>query len=104
MIQAHVYLRLRPGETLDDIPSTVIDDCAQLVKANSIKGNKVNNLNVIYTPWANLKKTAEMEVGQVGFHDSKNVRTVRIERRMNDCINRLNKTKVRSVELRNAPF
>ena len=27
------------GETLDDIPQTVIDDCAQLVKANSIQGN-----------------------------------------------------------------
>uniref|UniRef100_A0A914VMG7 Coiled-coil domain-containing protein 25 n=1 Tax=Plectus sambesii TaxID=2011161 RepID=A0A914VMG7_9BILA len=32
---AHVYLRLQPGQTLDDIPSQLIDDCAQLVKANS---------------------------------------------------------------------
>ncbi len=91
---AHVYLRLRPNETLDDIPSSVIDDCAQLVKANSIKGNKLNNLDVIYTLWSNLKKTADMEVGQVGFFDQKAVRTVRVERRVNDVVNRLNKTKV----------
>lgn len=26
------------GETIDDIPQAVIDDCAQLVKANSIQG------------------------------------------------------------------
>lgn len=62
---AHVYLRLKKGQTLDDIPSTVLDDCAQLVKANSIQGNKTNNLDVVYTMWANLKKTASMDVGQV---------------------------------------
>ena len=26
---------------------------------------------MVYTPWANLKKTATMEVGQVGFHNPK---------------------------------
>lgn len=36
-------------------------------------GNKVNNIDVVYTPWANLKKTASMDVGQVGFHNSKMV-------------------------------
>ena len=29
------------GETLDDIPSAVLTDCAQLVKANSIQGEAV---------------------------------------------------------------
>ncbi|KAK2556124.1 Coiled-coil domain-containing protein 25, partial [Acropora cervicornis] len=38
MSSAHVYLRLRKGETLDDVPSAVLTDCAQLVKANSIHG------------------------------------------------------------------
>ena len=28
------------GETLDDVPMIVIEDCAQLVKANSIQGIK----------------------------------------------------------------
>ena len=36
-------------------------------------GNKVNNIAVVYTLWANLKKTSDMEIGQVGFHNSKEV-------------------------------
>jgi len=38
-----------------------------------VPGNKVNNVDVVYTPWSNLKKTASMDVGQVGFHNSKMV-------------------------------
>ncbi|KAL8522001.1 hypothetical protein ACS0TY_012235 [Phlomoides rotata] len=94
MSSAHVYLRLQKGQTIDDIPEGVLEDCAQLVKANSIQGNKVNNVDVVYTPWQNLKKTASMDVGQVGFYNSKMVRTVRVEKRINEIVNRLNKTKV----------
>lgn len=94
MSSAHVYLRLHKGQIIDDIPEGVLEDCAQLVKANSIQGNKVNNVNVVYTPWQNLKKTASMEVGQVGFYNEKTVRTVRVEKRLNEIVNRLNKTKV----------
>lgn len=90
---AHVYLRIRPGETLDDIPSAVVEDCAQLVKANSIRGCKMSSVDVIYTWWSNLKKTADMEVGQVAFFDNKNVRKLRVEKK-NDIVNRLNRTKV----------
>ncbi|KAK6941510.1 NFACT, RNA-binding domain [Dillenia turbinata] len=57
-------------------------------------GNKVNNVDVVYTPWHNLKKTASMDAGQVGFHNPKQVRTVRVEKRINEIVNRLNKTKV----------
>ena len=32
------------------------------------KGNKRDNVNVIYTPWSNLNKTGDMAIGQVGFH------------------------------------
>ncbi|GER32516.1 coiled-coil domain-containing protein [Striga asiatica] len=78
MSSAHVYLRLHKGQTIDDIP----------------EGNKVNNVDVVYTPWQNLKKTPSMDVGQVGFHSSKTVRTVRVEKRINEIVNRLNKTKV----------
>lgn len=35
---AHVYLRLKPGDTMDNIPEQVLEDCCQLVKANSIEG------------------------------------------------------------------
>ncbi|XP_055377216.1 coiled-coil domain-containing protein 25 [Condylostylus longicornis] len=91
---AHVYLRLQKGQTIDDIPSSLINDACQLVKANSIQGNKMNNIDVVYTMWENLKKTQGMEVGQVAFHCDKDVRKVRVEKRINEIVNRLNKTKV----------
>lgn len=33
----------------------------------------MNNVNVVYTPWSNLKKTADMDVGQIGFHRQRDV-------------------------------
>ncbi|KAJ7518722.1 hypothetical protein O6H91_20G005000 [Diphasiastrum complanatum] len=91
---AHVYLRLHKGQTIDSITTELLEDCAQLVKANSIQGNKINNLDVVYTPWFNLKKTPVMDVGQVGFHNPKLARIVKVEKRINEIVNRLNKTKV----------
>ncbi|KAI1724829.1 coiled-coil domain-containing protein 25 [Ditylenchus destructor] len=91
---AHVYLRLQPGQTIDDISPELVQDCCQLTKANSIEGNKKNNVDVIYTMWSNLKKAGYMAVGQVGFHSDKAVKKVRIEKRVNEIVNRLNKTKV----------
>ena len=38
MSSAHVYLRLHKGQTIDDLSEGVLEDCAQLVKANSIQG------------------------------------------------------------------
>ena len=91
---AHVYLRLQKGQTLDDIHHDVLVDACQLVKANSINGNKMNNIDIVYTMWENLKKTAGMEVGQVSFHHPKQVRKMRVEKRINEVVNRLNKTKI----------
>lgn len=31
----------------------------------------MNNIDVVYTMWDNLKKTAAMDVGQVSFHRDK---------------------------------
>lgn len=89
---AHVYLRLPDGVSIDDIPEDTLEDCAQLVKQNSIMGCKQNDIVVVYTPWSNLKKTASMEVGQVGFHDPKKVRKVAVPKKINEIINRLEKT------------
>lgn len=50
------------GQTIDDIPNSVLDDACQLVKANSIMGNKMNDIDIVYTMWSNLKKTPSMEV------------------------------------------
>ncbi|KAI4465445.1 hypothetical protein MML48_3g00004261 [Holotrichia oblita] len=99
MSSAHVYLRLKAGQTIDDIPSAVLEDAAQLVKANSITGNKVNDIEVVYTMWSNLKKTQGMEVGQVGFHKDKEVRKIKVAKRINEIVNRLNKTKRRNTQV-----
>ena len=76
------------GETIDGISEALIQDCCQLVKANSIQGNKMNNVDIVYTMWSNLKKTADMDVGQIGFYKNKDVKKVRIEKRVNDIVNR----------------
>lgn len=53
---AHVYLRLPDSiKSWEDIPQPLLVDCAQLVKANSIEGNKKDNITVVYTPANNLK-------------------------------------------------
>lgn len=51
MSSAHVYLRMRKGQTIDDISEGLLEDCAQLVKANSIQGKCIytfNSLTYIY--------------------------------------------------------
>ncbi|MCJ1475339.1 hypothetical protein MMC13_004001 [Lambiella insularis] len=97
---AHVYLRLPTGQSWEDIPSALVDDCAQLTKANSIEGNKRDNVTVIYTPWSNLKKDGSMAVGQVSFHEAKKAcpllsatKRILLPTRVNATINRLTKTR-----------
>ncbi|KZV96503.1 DUF814-domain-containing protein [Exidia glandulosa HHB12029] len=97
---AHVYLRMPDAiaaQGWEKIPQAALVDCAQLVKANSIEGNKKDNLTIIYTPADNLKKTGDMATGQVGFHNDKKVKRIHIETRLNAIVNRLNKTKVERV-------
>ncbi|BEJ06947.1 hypothetical protein CcaverHIS641_0402160 [Cutaneotrichosporon cavernicola] len=94
---AHVYLRQsedEPHGAWDALPAALVNDAAQLVKANSIEGNKKDNITIIYTPFTNLKKTGDMAVGQVSFHSDKKVKRVKISTRDNVVVNRLNKTKV----------
>ncbi|KFA61093.1 hypothetical protein S40285_07168 [Stachybotrys chlorohalonatus IBT 40285] len=91
---AHIYLRLSPGQTWDSLPEELLIDLAQLTKANSIEGNKKDNITVIYTPWANLKKDGSMETGQVSFKDQRKVKRILVAQRENAIVNRLNKTKV----------
>jgi hypothetical protein len=84
---------LQEGASWESVPEDLLEDCAQLTKANSIDGessfcftwesdlqlmicyvgNKKDNVTVIYTPWSNLKKDGSMAVGQVGFKDQKKV-------------------------------
>eukprot|EP00472_Partenskyella_glossopodia_P009753 CAMPEP_0197526650 /NCGR_PEP_ID=MMETSP1318-20131121/18689_1 /TAXON_ID=552666 /ORGANISM="Partenskyella glossopodia, Strain RCC365" /LENGTH=196 /DNA_ID=CAMNT_0043080921 /DNA_START=63 /DNA_END=653 /DNA_ORIENTATION=- len=91
---AHVYLRLPKGVKIDTIPPEILEECAQLVKANSITGNKKNNIKIVYTMWENLKKRKSMEIGQIGFHDTKVLQYTRVEARKNEIVNALMKTRV----------
>lgn len=72
---AHVYLRLHEGETFETIPETALEDCCQLTKMGSIQGSKMEKINVVLTPWSNLKKEQSMEVGSVAYH-KENLRIV----------------------------
>ena len=90
---AHVYLRLRKDQLLEDVSEATIMECAQLVKANSIEGCKLKDVHVVYTRWRNLQKTAGMEAGQVGYHDKSKVRRMRVEKDQ-AIVNKLNRTKV----------
>lgn len=45
---AHIYLRLREGETWDNIPEPLLTDLAQLTKANSIEGTSASFLIYLY--------------------------------------------------------
>ncbi|PVH95680.1 DUF814-domain-containing protein [Periconia macrospinosa] len=91
---AHIYVRLPEGQDWESIDKNLLVDCAQLTKANSIEGNKKDNITIVYTPWSNLKKDGSMAVGQVGFKDQRKVKRVHVEKRENPIVNRLNKTKV----------
>ncbi|ONH67366.1 Coiled-coil domain-containing protein 25 [Cyberlindnera fabianii] len=68
-------------------------DCAQLTKANSIQGNKRDNVTIIYTPWANLRKSKGMAEGEVSFKNPKRVKKIHIQFKDNAILNRLKKTR-----------
>ncbi|GAB0135530.1 hypothetical protein EsDP_00003865 [Epichloe bromicola] len=91
---AHIYLRMQDGQSWDSLPEDLVMDLAQLTKANSIEGNKRDNVTVIYTPWSNLRKDGSMDVGQVSFKDPRKVKRVLVPARENPVVNRLNKTRV----------
>lgn len=95
MSSAHVYLRLKKDQKLEDVSNETIMECAQLVKANSIEGCKKSSVYVVYTRWRNLKKTANMVAGQVSYHDSSKVKRLLVEKN-NAIVNKINKTKTES--------
>lgn len=96
---AHVYVRLPYGASMDELTEEMIEECCQLVKANSIQGCKLNDVKIVYTPWSNLKKTGDMDVGQVGYHDPKLQRFFTVRKKNNATINALEKTRVQKDEV-----
>ena len=63
-----MYIELEVGQTINDIPEDVLEDCCQLCKQSSKKGCKEPTVQIVYTPWPNLKKENDMDVGQVSYH------------------------------------
>ena len=93
MSSAHVYLRIPDGiKSLKDIPPELVQECAQLTKANSIDGSKKDRVGVNYTWARNLKKTNGMETGAVSFHAPHNVEYIKIEKDA-DIVKKISKTK-----------
>ncbi|PIC40065.1 hypothetical protein B9Z55_011546 [Caenorhabditis nigoni] len=56
------------GMTIDTIPEELLEECCQLVKANSKIGKKLDKTTVVYTKRENLKKTKMMNSGEVRKH------------------------------------
>ena len=91
---AHVYLRLPPEITIKTIPKEIMNECLQLVRDGSIEGRKQEKVSICYTPWYNLKKTASMEIGEVGFKDEKEVYHIKNVTKDKELLKRLLKTKI----------
>lgn len=95
---AHLYLQLDEDDqakTFDklQVDSSVLDQVAQLTKANSIKGSKLNNVTIIYTPVDNLHTDGLMDVGTVTFHNPQKVKRIHVAKKDNAVLNRINKTR-----------
>lgn len=75
----HVYVRCPDGVQWTSLPRAVIVEAAEITKAQSIEGSKQPKVQVIYTPWANLKKTRDMDTGSIGFHSARKVRRIGVE-------------------------
>ena len=73
-------------------PEAIAEMC-QLVKNNSIEGSKATKVDVIYTEFANLKKTSTMDTGTVTFFDQKAVRKVKNVELDRDIVKRIEKTR-----------
>ena len=93
---AHVYLRLpAPVESLSEISDDVVQECAQLTKANSIEGCKKHSVGINYTWAKNLKKTIGMQVGAVSYHSTKEVQRISIDKDK-EIVKKVMKTKTES--------
>lgn len=90
---AHVYLRCPADTDWETLPNELVQNLCQLVKHNSIEGSKRDQVDVVYTPWSNLKKTGNMEIGQVSFKNEKFVKHVKRVSKEKDIVKQLEKTR-----------
>lgn len=91
---AHVYLRMKEGDTWDKLPSKVVEEVCHLTKDNSLKGRKESKLVIIYTPWDNLLKTTGMDTGSVSFKDPRLVRRISVGEINKDFVKNYKKNRI----------
>lgn len=95
---AHLYYQL-PFEMHNtlfeklELDPELLKIMGQLTKANLIKGSKLNNVTVIYTPVENVYSNGEMDVGTVTFKNSQKVKRIHVAKKDSTLVNRLNKLK-----------
>ncbi|CAD7925736.1 unnamed protein product [Amoebophrya sp. A25] len=76
------------------IPQEIIDEMCTLVKGNSIAGSKQSEVDVVWTPFANLRKDQQtMDTGTVGFVNEKQCFFVRRCPTNRDLLKKLEKSK-----------
>eukprot|EP00485_Elphidium_margaritaceum_P002520 CAMPEP_0202692730 /NCGR_PEP_ID=MMETSP1385-20130828/7037_1 /ASSEMBLY_ACC=CAM_ASM_000861 /TAXON_ID=933848 /ORGANISM="Elphidium margaritaceum" /LENGTH=287 /DNA_ID=CAMNT_0049348313 /DNA_START=13 /DNA_END=876 /DNA_ORIENTATION=+ len=97
----HVYLRT-PTDQIDlklfkkcntvtdffkhfKIPVNVIEECLHLTKASSIKGSKMDSVNIDITPWLNVEKESGTNAGTIHFKDMKYVTVLHVAYTHNDA-------------------
>ncbi|KAL0483227.1 coiled-coil domain-containing protein [Acrasis kona] len=90
---AHVYLRMSEGQAVDTLDPQIVEEMAQITKENSIQGKKEPMVKIIYTLASNLKKTGNMDTGEVGFHNRNIVYSTAVKRNK-ELLNKLRKTQV----------
>ncbi|KAL2888070.1 coiled-coil domain-containing protein 25 [Ceratocystis lukuohia] len=91
---ANIYVGKDKFENEDLIAYGWDEDVCVPTDSETSKGNKKDNITIIYTPWANLHKDGSMATGQVSFKDARKVRRILVPARENAIINRLNKTRI----------
>merc|ERR1711920_98808 len=75
----------------------ILMEMAQLTKANSIEGCKAAAVDIVYTPYLNLKKEERMDTGQVGFKDESFRTLMRNVEKDKEIVKALEKTREKKV-------
>lgn len=96
---SHVYMLLKDSiksdvKLLDYVTQHHINDAMQLCKSNSVAGNKLQQVEIVLTPFINLKKSGDMDPGQVSFKSTRFLNYFTCYARDNSVLNRLEKTKL----------
>ena len=90
----HIYLRC-PVDAIDlktfqkvdalsdffkylQIPINVVDECLHLTKLSSIKGSKMDSVNIDITPWLNVEKQKGTNSGTIHFKEMKYVSVLNV--------------------------